>query len=50
MVLFKGIDSDNDGFITALQFFRFIKIYLAGNIDIDDLLIRVFDYALVKHE
>lgn len=50
MVLFKGIDLNNDGFITALEFFKFIKIYLAGNVDIDDLLIRVFDYALVKHE
>lgn len=49
-VLFKGIDRDDDDLITATEYFRFVKIYLAGNIDVDDLLIRVFDYALVKHE
>jgi Ca2+-binding EF-hand superfamily protein len=48
--LFKSIDKDEDGFITVNEFNRFIRIYLAGNVDVDDLLVRVFDFALVKHE
>lgn len=48
--IFKGIDKDQDGFITVNEFMRFIRLDLAGNVDIDNLLISVFDYALVKHE
>lgn len=48
--LFKGIDKNEDGFISVHEFLKFVKIYLAGNVDVDDLLIRVFEYALVKHE
>lgn len=48
--LFKNIDSDNDGFITALEYYKFVKLFLAGNIDIDDLIIRVFDFSITKHK
>lgn len=48
--LFKNIDSDNDGFITALEYYKFVKLFLAGNIDIDDLIIRVFDFGITKHK
>ena len=27
-----------------------MKLFLAGNIDLDDLIIRVFDYAIVRHQ
>lgn len=47
--LFNRIDKDQDGIISVNEYLRFIRIDLAGNIDIDNLLIRVFDYAIVKH-
>jgi hypothetical protein len=48
--LFKNIDKDGDGLISATDYFRFVKLFLAGNIDVDDLIIRVFDYGLTKHK